>query len=131
MKKSLLIIIALVGFSLTSCKGTQKITSIKTQIETLQSSVWHLTNSNIHFKIDPAINSISGFSGCNNFSGKTTLIEKTVRFTSLISTKRSCPSLKEEQTFIQLMEIVNRYEVSTTKLKLYQNNLLLLSFNHK
>lgn len=52
----------------------------------------------IEFQSEKGI--VSGFSGCNNFSGKFTLDDHTIKFENIAVTKKMCPNMEIEDIFI-------------------------------
>lgn len=64
---------------------------------------------------------ISGFSGCNQFSGNYTLEENTskIKFTSMLSTLRACPDVAvDESAFLEVFKLTNNYTVKDDVLTL-------------
>lgn len=50
-----------------------------------------------------ADNRISGFGGCNRFTGSVEVIESTLEFGALASTKMACPDLESEAAFLRVL----------------------------
>ena len=78
-------------------------------------------------------NKVSGFSGCNRFTGKVeqvnTFTGLSIQFTGFSSTRKYCNNvMKLENKFLQLLKITNRIEYQKGFYKLYKNNDLLMYF---
>ncbi len=54
-----------------------------------------------HLEFQLADNRVSGFGGCNRFTGSIKLTDDTVEFGSLASTKMACPTLIDETAFLK------------------------------
>jgi heat shock protein HslJ len=65
----------------------------------------------------------NGNGGCNRINGDYTIDKNHIHFTSISSTKMNCPDIAFENTFLSLLEKVNKYEV--------QNNTMLLKDDNK
>lgn len=74
----------------------------------------------IHFQLDPAENRISGFSGCNSFTGGYTLEDGyRLRFTQMASTRKYCEGRMEtELKIIQALAQVAGYALQGETLSL-------------
>lgn len=58
-------------------------------------------------------NQISGSSGCNNFNGKCTIDGNTLQIgEALALTRKMCPDMVGEQTFLETLKKVNTYSVT-------------------
>ncbi|TDL99484.1 MAG: hypothetical protein C4K58_06175 [Flavobacteriaceae bacterium] len=109
--------------------NSQKSASKNTSNAGLKSTLWTLTeNPSLTLKIDTE-NKYSGFSGCNTYFGTLTQEQNSLKFGPAVTTRKSCPDLADENRYINLLAKVDRFEISGKKLKLFQGNLLLLSFS--
>lgn len=58
-------------------------------------------------------NQISGASGCNNFHGKCTINGNTLQIAEALAlTRKMCPDMVGEQTFLETLKKVNTYSVT-------------------
>jgi len=80
--------------------------------------------------LDPEETRVSGFSGCNRFSGGYALNEDRLGFTALASTRMACPEgMEQEQRFLAALGQVARFILSGDSLALYSaDDRLLLRF---
>ena len=70
---------------------------------------------------------VSGFSGCNMIRGNILASGDTIQFGNLISSKRYCKDIPENE-FIGALTKVNRYKLKGQKLYLLDEEAELLSF---
>ncbi len=71
---------------------------------------------------------VSGFTGCNRFTGKVTINADSLVFTNIVSTRRGCPVEigSQEQRFFSAINETVRYKLKADKkLKLYDSDGLL------
>jgi copper homeostasis protein (lipoprotein) len=73
---------------------------------------------------------VYGFSGCNNFSGKYQQQATQLSVQPLASTRKMCASgNKEEQRFLENLQNADRAEINRNKLQLFRNNRIVLQFS--
>lgn len=71
---------------------------------------------------------ISGFSGCNSFSGNPTIHANLIDFNiPIVSTRKFCPG-EGEKVFFEALQSVNRFEVKNKKLLFYRNKEVIMQF---
>ena len=69
----------------------------------------------MHFlQFDDGNKTVSGFVGCNNFTGKYQASGTVIEFSNLARTMRACPSMALEDRFHRALQAVERYEISGT-----------------
>ena len=74
----------------------------------------------MHFlQFDDVSNTVSGFVGCNNFTGEYMVSGTALEFGSLARTKRACPSMALEDRCHRALQAAVRYEIRGTWLILY------------
>jgi heat shock protein HslJ len=78
----------------------------------------------IDFRIDEK--RFSGNGGCNQISGNYTLDKNEITFNEIISTKMSCEDIAFENTFLDLLKRVDRYEQKGNDLVLKRKREVLL-----
>jgi heat shock protein HslJ len=74
---------------------------------------------------------VSGYGGCNQFSGPYTQNGASLRFGPLISTRRAClePALNTQETaYFQALESTTRYSIEGGRLVLYRGNQVVARF---
>jgi len=77
-----------------------------------------------------ADDTVYGFSGCNNFSGKYQQQANQLSIKPLASTRKMCATgNKEEQRFLENLQNAERAEVNGNKLQLFRNNRVVLQFS--
>jgi len=71
----------------------------------------------------------SGNGGCNQINGNYTVDKNDIRFTEVIATKMSCTDIAFENTFLSVLNGVDRYEVdgNNLRLKKKRETVLVLS----
>ena len=73
--------------------------------------------------------SAGGNGGCNSFGSTLSVKGNQVGFRDIFSTKMFCEGAQAtEDLFFRLLEKVNRYEITGSKLNLYRDRELLLEF---
>lgn len=95
----------------------------------LEKTLWHVPAANdprpITLQFDATEKRVSGFSGCNRFSGSYTLEQNQISFGPLMSTKMACADAARnttEQTFLDALSRTDSY--------LYENDTLTLFDAH-
>ena len=78
----------------------------------------------IDFRIDEK--RFSGNGGCNQINGNYTLDKNDITFNEIISTKMSCEDIAFENTFLDLLKRVDRYEQKGNDLILKRRREVLL-----
>ncbi len=78
------------------------------------------SDQKIHFILNSANNRVSGYSGCNVFSGSYTLEEgKRIRFAQMVSTKKACMEMPIDETdFLRVFTKVDNYTSDGSTLSL-------------
>jgi heat shock protein HslJ len=71
----------------------------------------------------------SGNGGCNSINGKYTLEnKKNIHFTEVISTKMSCPDISFENTFLSILNSVDRFDMEGNIMQLKDGKKTVLAF---
>jgi heat shock protein HslJ len=84
----------------------------------------------IRFDADSA--RVSGFAGCNRFSGSYTLNGDSLRFGPLVMTRMACTDGMElEHDLSAALEATRRYELSSTQLKLFGPSKAIARFSRQ
>lgn len=124
----------------TTQTGQAETTSDSTAIATFESTRWQVvslpgapvpdsTQENVLFvQFETGTGRVSGFAGCNNFSGTYTLQSQELSIRKLISTKKACPGLAAEQALLNALESANRYQILVEALELYRTDSLVATF---
>ena len=125
------ITILLTVFLLKSCGNTKAATNMQDNIEAKQTEILtgkYMISSfvkntelpkNIHLNFDETTNRVSGFAGCNNFSGAYSVTGKTIKFGTFISTKMHCKRFMDvEQGLLKTLEETTSFSI--------ENNMLTL-----
>jgi heat shock protein HslJ len=76
--------------------------------------------NNISLKFNKSDNRVSGFSGCNSYSGGfTSSAPLRISFTQMISTMKACPTNMElESEFLKMLSEVDNYTINGNVLSL-------------
>jgi len=74
---------------------------------------------------------LGGFAGCNNYFSTYTLSGNTLSFRNTGTTRKMCPDMSSENTFLNLLPKIARYEVVKKELYLYdvKDELLITAFS--
>jgi heat shock protein HslJ len=85
------------------------------------------TNRDAYLEFSATEKRFSGNGGCNRISGNYLLDKKSsIHFREVLSTKMSCADIAFENTFLALLNKINRYEVTGTTMLLKDGNEVLL-----
>lgn len=68
----------------------------------------------------------TGNGGCNQINGSYRIDKREIRFSDVISTKMSCNDIEFENTFLSILNTIDRYEVRGSDLVLKRNKEALL-----
>lgn len=71
---------------------------------------------------------VSGRTNCNRFFGKYELKGRDLSFENLGMTRMACPDMQYEDAFVRMLDEVDRYEISGTTLKLYDDKKVIAEF---
>lgn len=75
----------------------------------------------------PAEKKFTGNGGCNRINGNYAIEKRSeIRLTEISSTKMACPDLAFENTFLETLGKVNRFEISDNNMLLKDDNKVLL-----
>lgn len=85
------------------------------------------TNAFINF--DQEKKQVNGNGSCNSFGGSFEVIDNSIHFGQLASTRMYCEQVQKIETdFFAALSKVNRYEIKGNKLLMYQGEQLVLEF---
>ncbi len=73
-------------------------------------------------------NVVSGFSGCNKFSGNLTSDDKKIKIGPLMMTRMACPAMEIEHQFNTRLTKADNYHIKGESLELFQGNKLVAKF---
>ena len=79
-----------------------------------------------HINFDISQKRFSGNGGCNQINGNYTLQKNEIHFTDVISTKMACNDIEFENTFLSILNSVDRYEVKGNDLLLKKRRETIL-----
>ncbi|MBF0598153.1 META domain-containing protein [Faecalibacter rhinopitheci] len=134
-------VFALSSLIFNSCSTAGTSASIlNTKKSTLYNTTWKLleddeivkgfNNNDVFLTIDADEFKVSGYAGCNNFTTTAELNNNNITFGNIASTQMLCPNSKTEDSFLHVLDDVNRYEIKGNELYFYKGNMLLLKFKH-
>lgn len=134
-----LITILLTVFALKSCGNSKAATNIPNDMEMNQTKILSGTYKitlvgnnkelpeNIHLSFDETKNRVSGFAGCNNFSGNYNIDGYTIKFGMLMSTKMFCDRFMDiEQHVLSALEQTNTFSLKDNSLNLKDGETILI-----
>lgn len=104
-----------------------------TPAQRFETMAWQIPGANdprpITLQFDHAEQRVSGFSGCNRFSGTYTVEQNQIHFGPLMSTKMACVDAQRnrtEQTFLDALSRTDSYLHAEDSLTLYDAHALQL-----
>lgn len=75
------------------------------------------------------VNTYNAFLGCNTINGKVSAGEQgQVTFFEGVITKKMCPDMSYENTFVEMIGQANKYQIIGGKLSFYRDDILLMTF---
>lgn len=84
---------------------------------------------NAIIQFDEEENKVSGIAACNSFGAGYEMIKNSIKFESVITTKKYCEGrMDEENQIITNLQNVTRYDVKADKLYFYGKDQLLLVY---
>ncbi|MCC6684222.1 MAG: META domain-containing protein [Bacteroidia bacterium] len=119
--------------SLAGCKTTTPAggkTDSKTWVVTLmdkQANPVTADGSKLTLKLNDD-HVVTGFDGCNEFTGKFKTEKNTITFSDFLSTQRACPDNKLSALYMDLLTRSNGYSITQSKLILFINKKAVLEF---
>lgn len=96
----------------------QRLKENKTSIKMRQKKISAMRDIYFIIKKD---NKITGFSGCNRFSGNLTFTEKSIKIGSLMSTQMACPAMAIERQFNNRLSQADNYKIKGESLELFHH----------
>jgi heat shock protein HslJ len=111
--------------------STARLENRKWVLETIKNRRLPKVEVQPFISFDKSKMSAGGNTGCNVFGGKYSVTRETIAITDLISTMRACienEGMNVEREFTGALRDANRFEISGSRLNLYRNRVLLLSF---
>lgn len=72
---------------------------------------------------------VTGFDGCNEFTGKFETDKSTITFSGFLSTQKACPDNKISARYMDLLTRCNGYSITPSKLFLFINKKAVLEFS--
>jgi heat shock protein HslJ len=112
--------------ALASCTGSNSTGTIKSTYWELN-SLMELSSNTIIVKPTVEFTSdgkLSGFGGCNKFSGKYKVSGNKLTTSEVVSTEMACENSQVEAIFLQALQKTSTYEIEDSKLYLYSNGNL-------
>ena len=82
----------------------------------------------LHFIIKADSNTLKGFGGCNYFSGPVTADGSNISLVPFRSTRKACPNLKIEQSFMDIIGKAEQYKVKDESLELFSQGHSIAKF---
>ncbi len=71
---------------------------------------------------------VKGYTGCNNFFGKYTLQNTTLRLSDLGSTRMMCPNIEQENKLMSILRRVDSFNIAERLLTLYAGGEVVATF---
>lgn len=96
------------------------LTDVKWQLIELAGQKVNQTDKNIPFlSLNSTENTLTGFSGCNNFSGDFTLkFGNRVNFSKIAATRKYCENTPYEAEFLKVLGTIDNYTINNNTLSL-------------
>ncbi|WP_452227359.1 META domain-containing protein [Lacinutrix cladophorae] len=139
------ITILITVFALKSCGNAKATTNMQDNTDAKQTIILsgkYLISSfmdntdlpkDMHINFDEATNRVSGFAGCNRFSGEYTITNNTLKIGPLVSTKMHCKRFMDvENQLLKALEKTTSYSIAnnTLTLKNEKENLISATNNN-
>ena len=127
--KILIITLALISIAVIRCNSSKKMTDNNQVTEkywkliTLEGREIKMVKNQereIYFMLKTDQPRVTGFSGCNNFSGDYILEEgNRIRFSNMASTLKACPDVAiDESGFLEVLNLADNYTINNDTLRL-------------
>jgi heat shock protein HslJ len=103
-------------------------------VEAAGQMTWKGGGERPYLEFNDSQHRVSGNTGCNRVSGEYTADAATLRFGSLVSTRRACvadEANRLEAAFLSALERTTRFAISGGTLRLYQDGTLVLTLESK
>lgn len=130
MKKWLFVLFGICLIRLLGCSSGVESTSLKStswQLDSLAGLNIVPAGKNVTLEFN-ANTKISGFGGCNKYGGSYKTSGKNISFNNVYSTEMACDNMQVESTFYAALKKADSYNISGSKLMLYERGALLASF---
>ncbi len=82
----------------------------------------------LHFIIKADSNTLKGFGGCNDFSGPVAADNSRISMGPFRSTRKACPNLKIEQSFMDIISKAEHYKIKGESLELFSQGQSIAKF---
>ncbi len=82
----------------------------------------------LHFIIKADSNTLKGFGGCNYFSGPVTDEGSNISLGPFRSTRKACPNLKIEQSYMDIIRKAEHYKIKGESLELFSQGQSIAKF---
>jgi heat shock protein HslJ len=139
---NVLTVFAFSGLLLTACTtSSSSVGIVNKNKSSLYNTNWKLVEDDelvkgynaedVYFSIDRNEFKVTGFGGCNQFNSNVALDGNNIKFSPIASTKMLCPTSTVEDSFLNMLKDVTRYEIKENVLYFYKGNLLLLKFKNQ
>ncbi|MCX7551091.1 META domain-containing protein [Xanthomarina sp. F2636L] len=125
-------------FTIMSCGNSKDVNAMDTNKETMEqiSGTYYVTNigennfsqEKLSIQFDENTNTVSGFSGCNRFTGTYKLDGDSIAFGPLATTRMHCQDAdnKMEQNMLSALNSANVIEFKNQELALYNKDAVLI-----
>lgn len=82
----------------------------------------------LHFIIKADSKSLTGFGGCNYFSGPVIADDMNISLGPFQSTRKACPNLKIEQSYMDIIRKAEQYKIKGESLELFSQGQSIAKF---
>ncbi|MBU2940873.1 META domain-containing protein [Lacinutrix sp. C3R15] len=126
-------------FTLNSCGNSKATTNMQENTDAKQTQILtgkYLISSLVamdelpadtHLSFDETTNRVSGYAGCNRFSGNYTVEGNHIEFTNIIATRMYCKeTMTAEQNVINALEKATTFTIANNELTLNNENEILV-----
>lgn len=114
----LLLCITLAAVGCNSSKNMAKLNGVKWVLQTLNGKELNLSdpNSEIFIQFNEAEHRVNGRGGCNRFFGNYEMEANRLKFSPMGATRMTCPDIKAESEFFQMLDGVDGYSIKDNRL---------------
>lgn len=123
-------------FAMTACGGSsQKNLPLEgttwklARMESIPSTAVAAEEDAFTLEFNAADTLVAGRTNCNRFFGKYTLSGKNLKMGPLGMTRMACPDMQYEDSFVQMLDEVDGYEIKGSELKLLDGEQVVAEFH--
>ncbi len=135
-----LITLTILLISLNACNSSKKSVEQNKVVQqneqqTMLTGTYHINlveglskiTSNVEISFNEKDHTVSGFSGCNRFSGTYKVAAESLSLGPLATTRKMCPNMQEENAVLEALQQVDSYRMENETLTLQKGEKTLVT----